>query len=283
MSGHARSSGPVVVGVDDSVAALTAAVWALDEALCRDARLRLVHVIEDASVEGGFECGAAALRAARAAIKDSGRAVEVEIAILYGDPATRLLTESPTAAMVCVGSAGIRPPTPMGLGATGATLAESASCPVAIIRSDHPTRSLNGCIAVVIDGSPADDAALRQAMQEARLRNASMLAIAVRHLGANGMDLKQPEEALRTWIQRYPDVAVQLVAARGGVFRFLADIDQPVQLAVVGRADDESMQRFASPVGESLVDHASCSMLVVPMQLLAEPLAGSYVVGSNAQ
>jgi nucleotide-binding universal stress UspA family protein len=112
MSGHARSSGPVVVGVNDSVAAPTAAVWALDEALCRDARLRLVHVIEDASVEGGFECGgAAALRAARAAIKDSGRPVEVEIAILYGDPATRLLTESHTAAMVCVGSAGIRPPT----------------------------------------------------------------------------------------------------------------------------------------------------------------------------
>ncbi len=54
MSGHAQSTRPVVVGVDDSAAAVTAAVWALDEALCRHARLRLVHVIDDASVNGGF-------------------------------------------------------------------------------------------------------------------------------------------------------------------------------------------------------------------------------------
>jgi hypothetical protein len=60
------------------------------------------------------------------------------------------------------------------------------------------------------------------------------------------------------WVpQRYPDVAVQLVAVREGVSRFLADTDQSVQLAVVGRADGEPMQRFAGPVGEGLVDHAS--------------------------
>ncbi|MGO9350982.1 MAG: universal stress protein [Mycobacterium sp.] len=203
MSGNAQSTGPVVVGIDDSAAAVTAAVWVLDEALCRDARLGRVHVIRDASVDGGFAYGAAALRTARAAINDSGKPVQVEIAILYGDPATRLLSESQTAAMVCVGSAGIRPPTPMGLGATAAILAESAPCPMAIIRGDYPIRSLTGPIGVVIDGS-ADDAVLHQAMQEARLRNASVLAMGVRHLGTNGMDLDQPEDRLRTWIQHYP-------------------------------------------------------------------------------
>jgi nucleotide-binding universal stress UspA family protein len=272
MSGSAQSTGPVVVGIDDSAAAVTAAVWALDEALCRDARLRLVHVIRDASVDGGFAYGAAALRTARAAINDSGKLVQVEVAILYGDPATRLLSESHTAAMVCVGSAGIRPPTPMGLGATAAILAESASCPVAIIRGDHPTRSLTGPIGVVIDGSPADDAALHQAMQEARLRNASVLAMGVRHLGTNGMDVYQPEDRLRTWIQHYPDVAVQLVAAREGVIRFLADTGQSVQLVVVG-----------GPVGKGLVGHASYPILVVPTSTCAKSLAGFNVVGAKTQ
>ena len=251
--------------------------------LCRDARLRLVYVVDDASVDGGFAYGAAALRAARAAINDAGKPVAVEIAILYGDPATRLLVESHTAAVVCVGSAGIKPLAAMGLGVTAATLAESASCPVAIIRGEEAARSLTGCIAVVIDGSPADDAALHQAMEEARLHNASVLAMGVRHLRANGMDLEQPEDGLRTWIQRYPDVAVQLVAARNGVNRFLADTDQSVQVVVVGRADGEPMQRFAGLVGEGPVDDASCSILVVPTQTLAESLAGSNLVGSSAR
>ena len=36
MSGHAQSP-ERVVGIDDSTAAVTAVMWALDEALCRDA------------------------------------------------------------------------------------------------------------------------------------------------------------------------------------------------------------------------------------------------------
>jgi nucleotide-binding universal stress UspA family protein len=209
----------------------------------------------------------------RAVIKDSGKPVEVEIAILYGDPANRLLAESHTAAMVCVGSAGIKSPTPMGLGVTATTLAESASCPVAIICAEDAARSMTGNIAVVIDASSADDAALHRAMQEARLRDASVLTMGVRHLETNGMNLEQPEEGLRTWIQRYP-VAVQLAAARNGVIRFLADTDQSVQLVVVGRADGDPTQRFASMDGEGPVDHASCSILVVPAQTLAESLEG---------
>jgi len=47
---------------------------ALDEALCRETRLRLVHVIEDASVEG-FRVRRCARRAA---IDDWGKPVEGE-------------------------------------------------------------------------------------------------------------------------------------------------------------------------------------------------------------
>ena len=253
---------------------------ALDEALCRETRLRLVHVIEDASVEGVSRTALRAARGDRRLGQAGGRGVE--IAILFGDPAARLLTESRTAAMVCIGSAAFRSPPPRRLGATAATLAESASCPVAIIRGDHATRSLTGRIAVVIDGKP-DGAALHQAMQEARLGNAPVLAIGVRHRRVNGIDLEQPEQRLRIWMQRYPDVAVQLVAARGGLTRFLADTDQTVQLVVVGRADGDPMQRFAGPIGEGLVETASWSMLVVPTQILRESPAVSSVVGSKAK
>jgi nucleotide-binding universal stress UspA family protein len=39
-----KSSAPVVVGVDGSDAAITAAKWAIDEAVSRDVPLRIVHV-----------------------------------------------------------------------------------------------------------------------------------------------------------------------------------------------------------------------------------------------
>ena len=141
MSGRTKSSGPVVVSVDSSPAALATAVWAVDEALCRDARLRLVHVIA---------------------------------------------------------------------GATVATSAESAAWSVAIIRTNDAARSLTGCIAAVIDGLPGNDATLQRAMREARLRNAPVLAMGVRHRGSNGIHPGQREHGLCTWIQRCPDVGVQL-------------------------------------------------------------------------
>ena len=105
-------------------------------------------------------------------------------------------------------------------------------------------------------------------MQEARLRTASVLAMGVRHLGANGMDVDQPEDRLRSWIQHYPDVAVRLVAAREGVIRFLADIDQSVQLVVLG-----------GPVGKGLVGHGSYPILVVSTSTCAKSLV-SYAVNS---
>ena len=151
----------------------------------------------------------------------------------------RLLAESRTASMICVGSVGFGSPTRTVLAPT-----------VAIIRSDDASRSLTGCDAVVIDGSPGNDAAQKRAMQQARRRNASVLAVSVRHRGSNGVNSEQPVNGLRTWIGRYPDVAVQLVAARGGVTRFLAETNQTVQLAVIGRADGDPIQRIVGPVGD---------------------------------
>ena len=40
------ATGPVVVGVDGSKAAINAALWAIDEAVSRDVPLRLIHVDE---------------------------------------------------------------------------------------------------------------------------------------------------------------------------------------------------------------------------------------------
>ena len=105
---------PVVVGVDGSDAALAAALWAVDEAVDREAPLRLAHaigVVRDPSIpfdfyrpEIGYE---GALRAASSVVTSTGKTVKVETDKLWGSPDTALIAESKTAAMLCVGSAGI--------------------------------------------------------------------------------------------------------------------------------------------------------------------------------
>ena len=82
----AADTRPVVVGVDGSGAALAAALWAVDEAVDREAPLRLVHaigVVRNHSIPFDFyrpeiEYGEGALRAASSAVAATGKTVKVE-------------------------------------------------------------------------------------------------------------------------------------------------------------------------------------------------------------
>jgi hypothetical protein len=80
--------------------------------------------------------------------------------------------------MVCVGSVGIGRIARVLVGSTAAALAHKAHCPVAITRTDHDAPALDtGWVAVVVDDSPGNDAVLEHGFREARLRNASILAL----------------------------------------------------------------------------------------------------------
>ncbi len=65
MSVNARPTGCVGFGIDDSEGAVSAALWALDDAVRRHTRLRLIHIIDDVFLGGGFADGMAAFRRAR--------------------------------------------------------------------------------------------------------------------------------------------------------------------------------------------------------------------------
>ena len=168
---------PIVVGIDGSQAAIRAAEWAVDEAVSREVPLRLVEVIprqaEPAplvsvgNVRMEVEYAEAALRIAAAAVAADGKPVKVETAMLRGDPATALIAESCDAEMVCVGSTGIGRFARALLGSAVAELAEAASCPVAIIRTQQsrpkPGSSL---IVVAVNDSPGNDDVVEQAIEK---------------------------------------------------------------------------------------------------------------------
>ncbi|MGH3642390.1 MAG: universal stress protein, partial [Mycobacterium sp.] len=183
---YVQPGAAIVVGIDGSQAAIHAAEWAIDEAVARDVPLRLVHVASIDSTAGsspyevplGIEYAETVLRQADAAIRATGRQVEVNTAIVRGAPTTVLLAESRDAELVCVGSVGIGAISRKLLGSTAMALAEGAHCPVAIIRdrgAGQPTD--RRWIVVAVKASTDDEDIVVTAMEEARLRHAPVLAV----------------------------------------------------------------------------------------------------------
>lgn len=246
----------VVVGINGSQAAVNAAKWAVEEARSRQLPLRLVYVVGGHGAKPGsgtaseweVERGETALSQAEHAVASSGKPVEVETAILSGDPAQVLIHESQDAALVCVGTARRGWAADGLLGPTAAGLVAQARCPVAVIRSNpngSPTQL--GVIAVVLNDDPDNDEVVHRAMEEGRLRHATV---------------RQIDRRLNSWVRRYPDVPVQTVAAGAGT-KPGESHGAAIELAVVGGADGEQIAGLTTPNCHPIVGYPDCSVLVV--------------------
>jgi nucleotide-binding universal stress UspA family protein len=232
-----HSAPTVVVGVDGSKAATHAARWAVDEAISRDIPLRLVHVIEPAGArEGRLAAARSALRDAQRAVEAAAEPVKVETEILSGTPLAKLMEESRSAALICVGSIGLNH-AKHGVGSLSARLAASALCPVAVIRRPPGSR-VTAKVSRVIVQADDDGVALHHAFEEARLRQAPLRAISIsRAAGSDDVDARgsvtaQLGRRIARWTRWYPDVRVESTVVRGSVDRYLAANDEPDQLFV---------------------------------------------------
>jgi nucleotide-binding universal stress UspA family protein len=248
---HCKS---VVVGVDGSKAAIGAAMWAIDEAISRELPLRLVHVVPREPVRSSqpsdweVECGEMALRQAAGAVHGVGKPVEVETALLSGDLEQILIDESQDAALVCLGVGKRERGSDELLGPTAAALAARAHCPVAIIRGDSgEPPAQRGVIAVVLNDEPDNDDVVHRAMEEGRLRKATV---------------RQIDRRLNSWVRRYPDVHVEVVAAGAGL-RTTENHRSAVELAVVGQADADEVTELGALNGHPILGYPGCSVLLV--------------------
>jgi nucleotide-binding universal stress UspA family protein len=162
----------VVVGIDGSRPAITAALWAVDEAVARDIPLRLVYALEpDGASESDphdtarrLACADITIREAIVAVESTEAPVKIEVEILRGGPAQVLLEASRSAAIICVGAVGLHHAPATGVGSTAATLATAAQCPVAVIRDYRQSPA-------EIDESPSSSYVLEHTTDESRLHD----------------------------------------------------------------------------------------------------------------
>jgi nucleotide-binding universal stress UspA family protein len=271
---HDSNQSSVVVGIDGSEAAIQAARWAADEAVSREIPLRLVQVIPEqvepaplasvGNVRMELEYAETALRIASAAVEATGKPVKVETGILQGDPAEMLIAESRDAEMICVGSVGIGRFARAFLGSTAAELAEAAHCPVAIIRAQQShLKADSALIVVAVNDSPDNDHVVEQAMAEAQLRHAPVLALGVLQKDTGDMVSDGLKRRVECWGRRHPGVKIYAGATRADIADFLPVMDRTIQLAVIGNTDADQVARLIGPHRHPILGHAECSVLIV--------------------
>ncbi|MEY8017625.1 universal stress protein [Mycobacterium servetii] len=265
----------VVVGVDGSKAALRAALWAVDEAVSRDATLRLVGAVEPGEGPDATQRVERAVNHATTAIQAAGAPPKMETRVTDGPAARSLIRASASATLLCVGAVGLRHFQPGRVGSTAAAVATSAHCPVAIVRAHQPRppTGLAAAIVVELGGSiESEDAeiVLGAAVEEARLRDAALHAVvrgrADDTAGAAGQAdrsaLADLGRRLARWTRRYPDLRVESAVAQGGLLEYVAG-HRPVQLAIVGSRNRQRLAELVGPAGAARLQDAGCSLLVV--------------------
>jgi nucleotide-binding universal stress UspA family protein len=278
-----HSSPPsVVVGIDGSRPALDAALWAVDEAVSRDIPLRLVYAIDPGKADEADSRDAAhklataeiAVRYAFTAVESADKPVKIEVEILQDRPIRALLDASRSAAMLCVGSIGLKSSTQGRIGSTAAALAASAHCPVAVVRGHDPQSASQRWVVAEVDEYPASNGALLRGLKEARLRGAPLHVLTTwqsrftdvhdGHAVADGNRLAkaQLDRRLAQWTKSYPEVDVRAVAVHGNTLNYIAKNASLIQLVVVGHERGGGIMELVGPPADAALHDTACSVLI---------------------
>jgi len=275
-----------VVGIDGSRSALDAALWAVDEAISRDIPLRLIYAIDPANTAGTDPEDAArdlaraevAVRYAFTAVESTNKPVKIEVEFLQDRPTRALLEASRWAAMVCVGSIGLKHSAHGRIGSTAAALASSAHCPVAIVRRHDPLQTEQQWVVAELDEAPASEGVLRRALEQAQRRGAPLRVLVTwqsrfgdvhdGHAVADGNRLAkaQLDRRLAHWRKRNPDLDVQAVAVHGSTLNFLTKNASSIQLLVAGHERAQGINALVGPPGYAALHNGNCSLLICEPQ-----------------
>ncbi|MBC6462216.1 universal stress protein [Actinomadura sp. HBU206391] len=189
-------AGPVLVGYDESPASEQALRWAVEEARLRDLPLEICHTWQwpypfrtpEDPMPGGAETLTTleVLRSMAAIVADEGvrkahamaKGLDVRWRLEQGFAPAALLSASHGASLVVLGARGHGGFDGLSIGSVAMQVPAHSTRPVIVVRSAPPHFEDGGQpIVVGVDGSPASDAALGFAFQEAALRDVPLTAV----------------------------------------------------------------------------------------------------------
>jgi nucleotide-binding universal stress UspA family protein len=254
----------VVVGVDDSDAATSAAHWAADEASRRHCELRVVHAFTLPASAGYPEFsadsddlpevmrrdGEVLLDRVATDLRRRNPGLTVTTRLVYERTSVALRSESAGALLTVVGSGGESRLSGALLGSVTLAVASTGPAPVAIVHLGDRDRT-TGPVVVGIDGTATSEDAVGFAFHEASIRRVELLAVHVwndlvmpgSHRLQNPLldpeRIRQQErevlaERMAGWADKYPDVPVRQILEKGRAVPSLLGHARQAQLLVVG-------------------------------------------------
>lgn len=280
MRDRSLPSPAVVVGIDGSRSALTAALWAVDEALDRDLPLRLLYAIEPRDAPVSADQAARDLAAAEIAIREAFMAIEsldqalkIEVEIVQDNAKHALINVSHSATLLCLGGLGIGRSTGRHFGSVAAAVSRDSGCPVAIIRR-HALAKGQGCVIAEVDDSADRSQILEVAVTEARLRRCPLRVLATWRprftdvvdapnvAAKNRLTRAQLDKQLAWWRRHYPDLDIVAVAAGGSSLNYLAQHADSINLLVVGHRQAYNDSSSVHGQAHHAVRDTNCSVLI---------------------
>ena len=280
----------IVVGTDGSEQSGTAVRWAATEARLRAAPLKVLTAYSwngppeafggagqrpDVMAQWFEEIVAAAAAEARALAPG----IDVTGTAVIGDPASALLQAGRTAAMLVVGNRGRGGFASLLLGSVSQQVATHATGPVVVVRGRAAHRS--GPIVVGVDDSASAQHMLAIGFDEAQRRGCGLLAVhsCPMPMPPYGMDMpalpydpdvvwrdaaRDLDATLTPWRDKYPAVPVKTLTQPGSAAKNLVDMSSDAALLIVGsRGHGELVGSLFGSVGQQLLHHADCPVLIV--------------------
>ncbi|MDQ1040889.1 nucleotide-binding universal stress UspA family protein [Streptomyces sp. V3I8] len=277
---------PITVGADGSAESLAAVHWAAREAVRRSLPLRIVHAREKSDAEDRTADVREALVRTAGDVAGHHRGLTVTTDLLDGDPVEALIAAAADAGTLVLGSRGHGAIVGFLLGSVGQQVIAGSTRPVVLVRAGDRAESEAAGREIVVgqQGGPGDSAAaLEFAFGAALARGAALrvvrawalptvftyspgsLALADEAGGLEQYERKALAEALRPWLERFPEVKVTEHVEMGSAGEVLLSVAARAQLMVVGRRAHRSAvgSRIGS-VAHAVVHHAPSPVAVVP-------------------
>lgn len=292
----------IAVGVDGSEQALTATLWAADQAFRRGASIKLIHAYTDPvslyagvmaapqiNFEEAHDWAEAVLTAAESGIHQRYPRMVISRQIRHAHPVTALLEVAEHALFTVVGASGINRLEGFLLGSVAARVAGHAPGPVVVIpgKTEIEIAECNGAVVVGLDSSAESDAALAFAFEEASLRSVSLVAvrawedaiferfakifpIPVDRAAIVAEETRLLAEQLAGWVEKYPDVQVRRIVHGGDpasrLIQECVDLESTgaASLLVVGSRGRSTVTGLLfGSTSQALMTRAICPVAVV--------------------
>jgi nucleotide-binding universal stress UspA family protein len=269
----------IVAGYDGSPGAAQALRWAAREAWARGAELTVSlawtpdHMelptesdLCDLARQHGQEILTRGLPYAESVL-GPGR---VRADLAAGPPARVLCERSRDADMVVVGSRGHGELPGVRLGSVSWQVAGHASGPVVVVRGAwRPANRPPGPVVLGADGSPAGQAAITFAFEEAELRDVPLVAVcstadAPGRLGGSRQLEEDFDQMVATEAKEHPEVSVVRHVLAGAPRAALLTASASAQLLVVGARGRGGLEQMSlGSIAQAVLQYAPCPVGVV--------------------